>query len=297
MRITILLLSLAVLVFSACEKTTTPGGYKFEKHKSGDGAKPKPGDFAFFYIDLLFDDSLVISTRERGEKIPVIVISSDSVKKEKEKDQSNPLAEAAVVMREGDSITLYVPVDEKMKQNPALANVKNLVHRMVLVEVQTKAEYDSTLAAERKIQQERQAALAARVPEVKSLVDEKIKQYGSGALKSTIQTTSTGLKYIILEPGTGTQAAAQQPVQVQYYGVLKDGKMFDNSFERATPYNFKLGVGAVIPGWDEGIALLKEGGKAFLFVPPTLAYGDQGNELIPANSELIFYVELEKVGN
>ena len=72
--------------------------------------------------------------------------------------------------------------------------------------------------------------------------------------------------------------------------------MFDNSLSRGMPFSFALGRGMVIPGWDEGIALLKEGGKAFLFVPPALGYGEAGSPpVIPANSELIFYVELEKV--
>ena len=72
--------------------------------------------------------------------------------------------------------------------------------------------------------------------------------------------------------------------------------MFDNSYERGEPIDFQLGVGSVIPGWDEGFALLKEGTKATLFVPYSLAYGEAGSPpVIPERSDLIFYVELLKV--
>ncbi|MFM9951914.1 MAG: FKBP-type peptidyl-prolyl cis-trans isomerase, partial [Saprospiraceae bacterium] len=74
-----------------------------------------------------------------------------------------------------------------------------------------------------------------------------------------------------------------------------DGKMFDSSFGRGEPIEFPLGVGQVIPGWDEGLSLLKQGGKATLFIPYQLAYGDAGSPpVIPPKAELIFYVEVVK---
>jgi peptidylprolyl isomerase len=81
---------------------------------------------------------------------------------------------------------------------------------------------------------------------------------------------------------------------VHYHGTLPDGKVFDSSFERGEPIAFQLGTGQVIRGWDEGIALLKEGSKAVLVVNPDLGYGPSGRGPIPPNTDMIFYVELVK---
>ncbi len=111
--------------------------------------------------------------------------------------------------------------------------------------------------------------------------------------KPTMQKTASGLEYILIEPGKGNQPKAGQKVQVHYRGTLKDGTEFDSSYNRGKPLSFTLGVGQVIKGWDEGIALLKPGGKAKLIIPPQLAYGARGvPPTIPPNSTLVFDVEL-----
>ncbi|HWB62520.1 MAG TPA: FKBP-type peptidyl-prolyl cis-trans isomerase, partial [Chitinophagales bacterium] len=121
--------------------------------------------------------------------------------------------------------------------------------------------------------------------------DKKVKAKFPNAKK-----TATGLYYIITQPGTGPQAQQFENVKVHYTGTLWDGKKFDSSLDRGQPLPLMLGVGKVIPGWDEGIALLKQGAKAKLIIPFYLAYGDQamGND-IPAKSDLIFDVELVSV--
>jgi peptidylprolyl isomerase len=110
-------------------------------------------------------------------------------------------------------------------------------------------------------------------------------------------TTKSGLKYVDRKVGTGKEAKKGDTVSVHYTGTLTNGKKFDSSLDRGDPIVFELGTGKVIKGWDEGIAGLKEGGKRKLIIPPELAYGDRdiGKGLIPANSTLIFEVELVKV--
>ncbi len=110
------------------------------------------------------------------------------------------------------------------------------------------------------------------------------------------KSTNTGLHYIIENEGTGAKADPHRKVSVHYTGYLPDGKVFDSSRKRNEPISFKLGVGQVIKGWDEGIALLKVGGKAKLILPYFLAYGEQGHPpVIPAKATLIFDVELTDV--
>jgi peptidylprolyl isomerase len=105
-------------------------------------------------------------------------------------------------------------------------------------------------------------------------------------------TTASGLQYIDQVVGTGAQPQKGQTVSVHYTGYLDDGTVFDSSVQRNQPFEFQLGVGRVIPGWDEGLATMRVGGKRRLIIPPDLAYGAQANGAIPANSRLTFDVEL-----
>jgi len=109
------------------------------------------------------------------------------------------------------------------------------------------------------------------------------------------KTTESGLKYAILEIGDGVQAKAGDFVSVHYRGTLLDGTQFDSSYDRGKPIEFELGIGRVIKGWDEGIALLHVGDKGRFEIPSELAYGARATGSIPANSTLIFDVELVKV--
>ena len=116
-----------------------------------------------------------------------------------------------------------------------------------------------------------------------------------GPTKVTGNGTKTpdGLQYWDLKTGTGDTAKSGQAVTVHYTGWLTDGKKFDSSVDRGQPFQFHLGAGQVIKGWDEGVAGMKLGGKRQLRIPPELGYGSRGTGgVIPPNATLIFDVEL-----
>ena len=104
--------------------------------------------------------------------------------------------------------------------------------------------------------------------------------------------TDTGLKYFDIEIGTGAQAKDGDFVSVHYHGWLTNNQLFDSSYLRQEPFNFFLGTGFVIPGWDEGILDMRVGGQRQLVIPPSLGYGAAGRGSIPPNATLIFEVEL-----
>jgi len=114
--------------------------------------------------------------------------------------------------------------------------------------------------------------------------------------KDAIKTKS-GLKYLDLKKGDGAEAKKGAKVFVHYTGWLTNGKKFDSSLDSGKPFDFELGAGDVIKGWDEGVAGMKVGGKRKLIIPPDLGYGARGTPdgTIPPNSTLIFEVELLKV--
>lgn len=115
-------------------------------------------------------------------------------------------------------------------------------------------------------------------------------------LAAGFEKTESGLRYQFIQRGDGKQAAFGKTVAVHYEGSLESGKVFDSSYPRKKPIEFKLGQGQVIEGWDEGIALLKVGDKARFVIPSDLGYGPAGaGGVIPPNATLIFDVELMDV--
>lgn len=172
-------------------------------------------------------------------------------------------------------------VVHQIKQGDKIENVE-------IQRIGKEAENFDALAAFEEFKQ----AKEKREANEKAALREKLDEVSEG-----FQETASGLRYQIINQGEGITAKKGSTVKVHYKGSLTNGKVFDSSYNRKQPIEFQLGVGQVIAGWDEGIQLLTVGSKARFVIPPQLGYGSQsvGGGLIPANSILIFDVELVAV--
>lgn len=130
-----------------------------------------------------------------------------------------------------------------------------------------------------------------RLAEQKKTAEDALEKLAAG-----FQKTDSGLRYQIIQKGNGKQAEKGKMVSVHYQGALENGEVFDSSYKRKQPIDFKLGAGQVIEGWDEGVALLKVGDKARFVIPAYLGYGSRGaGGVIPGDATLVFDVELMDV--
>jgi FKBP-type peptidyl-prolyl cis-trans isomerase len=129
--------------------------------------------------------------------------------------------------------------------------------------------------------------------EKRIVAERQAKKAEMDKISAGFEETKSGLRYQIIQKGTGKKATAGNMVSVHYKGQLADGTVFDSSYKRNQPLDFQVGVGQVISGWDEGICLLNVGDKARLVIPSDLGYGSQGaGGVIPPHATLVFDVEL-----
>lgn len=258
-------------------------GLYFNKIKSGKGRKVKDGMFLTFDFEIRhLDGKMVYSSIEATRPA--------SYEYGKRFDTEG-IMEALGMMRQGDEVELINPSSLCFgdKGRPGMVEPFTALHYFVrLTSVKTKAENDKEIEAKRK----NEAAIleATRLQEAsilaKYIADNEI----------TVEPTASGLYFISTLEGEGEQAVAGKKVKVHYTGTLLDGTKFDSSVDRDEPFEFVLGRGQVIKGWDEGIAMLKVGGKATLILPSSMAYGARSTgALIKPYTPLKFDVELLEI--
>lgn len=293
-------------LLSACNKGTTEfkkaaNGveYKlFAKNKAGEFeskeapaptdsvGRPKAGqiltvDMKYYTQGKGGKDTLLFDTNKNGFPVQIPVMKPTF---------KGGLEDAFSMMRPGDSAVFRISADSlfaKTFQQPMPPFIKKgsqLTFHVLTRKVQS--EQDAMVD---------QQKMVAEYTEKQNKKDEQIIQDYVKKEGLQAQKTPSGLYYVVNQPGSGAPAKAGQTVAVKYKGTLLDGTVFDAGDSPqlgGKPFEFTLGQGQVIRGWDEGIALLNKGSKAVLLVPSTLAYGPQAQGKIPANGVLRFDVEL-----
>jgi FKBP-type peptidyl-prolyl cis-trans isomerase FkpA len=296
-KVKMLLFALVVIsMAAACKKGTTgttPGGNAYTIHTKGSGNKPNVGDWIIADMYVRKDTQLLYASSMRGTPERFEIEDVPNVKD----PVGKLILEAVRLIGKGDSATFVLKIDSTKAPINGFQGGKEARVTFAVKDVLTADQFMATLKPEEKAQYLQIKAGRVRSKTVADSTTVFAKDYAAGKLPAGVQTTASGLKYKILKEGTGALPKKGQGVAVNYYGALKDGVSFDQSFERGQPITFPIGEGQVIPGWDEGIMLLKEGTTAILFIPSAQAYGEKVDPSgpIPPNSDLVFYVDLVKV--
>ncbi len=286
------ILLILVASVTACKKSKTVSGYAYTIHKAGSGAKGAVGDAATFDVALYSDDSLLFSTAKEGRPM--------SSKIEEAKGATDPFSkliqEALVTLKAGDSATFTMPLDTVKVKPQGFEKAKAAKFVISMHKFKPKAEVEKREGELKALGESIQASKPVFLARAKAVADSTTTMaagFSAGKFPASVKELPSGLKIAVLNEGTGNLPKKGEMVLVNYYGALKSGKKFDDSFSRGQPINFPVGVGQVIPGWDEGLMQLKEGSTAIFFIPAQLAYGAQGKQPeIAPNSDLVFYVEL-----
>lgn len=285
--IPIALLGMSFLYLSACSsgdgfKTTKDGlEYRIVKDSAGD-QRPAIGDLLEMHIITRVGDSVLFDSRKLNNNQPVQFPLAEPAFR-------GDISEGFTLLTPGDSAVFRVSLDSVQKTGaqllPWMKPTDKFQYEVMLVSVKS----------QEAAMQEMETQASQQKETDEQLLQEYFAQNGLKPVK-----TASGLYYQIEREGTGNTAQPGQQVTVNYTGRTLDGNVFDSNvdpkFNHVEPFIFPLGQGAVIPGWDEGVALLKKGSKAKLFIPSPLAYGPQspGPE-IPANSILVFDVEVTDI--
>lgn len=308
----ILIASSLFLTFNACKKGAGT------VHVHGNGATPKIDDIASFDFALKKDTALVFNSATTGRA------AQENISDPNNSDDPfyKFLMQSLLTMHVGDSTSFTFRLDT-MKTPPAgLSGGKNAILSIALRKVQSEKDFLASLPSEQQkqfIMQKKVVEVQKRLSKLKPQTEAAEKdmmaaseafklrtkaaadsasnfasKFKNNALGGEVKTTASGIKYIILKEGTGETVQQKQLVWMNYAGYTKDGKPFDDSYSKGQPFAFALGIGQVIPAWDETIALFKPGTTAVIFVPSVLGYGERGsgNGVIPPNSDLVFYMEV-----
>ncbi len=273
-------IALSVVVFAACNRVSvTDTGLKYQFHdQNSDARKAKIGEVMSLNLVIKNNkDSVLFDSKVQGGGRPQQMMLQAAPFK-------GSFEDGLMLTAKGDSVTFFVNADTlfaKMNQPmpPTIKKGTDVKYIVKVLDIQTEAEFQKAM----ELKKGGQLAVDAKI------IDDYIAKNGLKTIK-----TASGLHYIVQKAGVGPAIPKGQIATVLYKGMLLDGKVFDSSEKQGgKPVDFPIGVGAVVPGWDEGVQTMSKGGKTTLIIPSSLAYGEQGSPgVIPANAVLLFDIEL-----
>ena len=271
----------------------TKGGMPYKLYASKSGKKVEPGNFVKLHINQKIKDSLTFSSYKT---MPIYIPVSPN-------GNTYDFTEILPSLKQGDSLYTVQVMDSFIKRNPQMIPPQykkgdKIETFLKVVDVfKTQEEYQRDYTRE-----------AGTAFDRDSLIQDQLKRDIAGinnylsANRIIAQKTGRGTYVQVIKPGTGAQVQEEKYVAVNFTGTTFDGKVFDTNTDPKKgpmePMVFQVGVSNIVRGFDEGVRLLKEGGRAKVFIPSMLAYGAKGEEgVIPPFSNLIFDIEVVQVSD
>ncbi len=268
----------ATVVVGCNNRVEVRNGVKLQIHShDGSAKKLKEGDVVTFQVIIkTTKDSVLQDSQKSGQPARMMVQAAG--KGAFKGSFEDGIGQLSV----GDSATIFVPIDSLTKGGvipPFLKKGTDLKYVVKIIKSQTRAEAEK----DAKVEQEKSLAEAkSRAALVPKMIEDYIAKSGKA-----FQTTASGLKYNMASAGSGASPASGDVAKCMYVGKFLDGKVFDQS---KAPID--MPIGQMIPGFNEGLMLMKKGGKATFVIPPAIGYGEASQGPIPGNSPLVFEVEL-----
>ena len=256
--------------------TRTETGLYYKKITEGTGNPVQMGDIIHPRLAYYINDSLLFTTTALPER---------AIDQVHESLFPGDIYEAFAMMHVGDSMSFMISADSTFKKQFRAVELPPYIKPGDFLRWEVTIDDAMSQAAYTQKMQEEQAALAQKS-------QEEFEAYLAANGVKEENRHGSGIYYVCTKKGRGPKPGFKKEVKVHYTGKLLDGTVFDSSVERGEPIAFPLGVGRVIKGWDEGIALMTKGEKGILYIPFDLAYGTRDNGPIPAYSNLVFEVEL-----
>ncbi len=292
-----LMTGLMLLLLSACQEEKgriSASGHHYILHKKGQGRTAKRGDYVYYHVQMRYQGMVQQNSRTMGNQpyyqIPLMDMG------EYEPGSLIAVQEILKELRKGDSVTIDIPVDQISGNILGLESGDTVYYDMVVTDILTQEAFNANRQEAIRRRRLEIQELKARAPEIAAELAQMAQKYRAGSLKDTLLATPSGLEYLVLDQGSGAKADTGAYVSVFYCGALmSNGEVFDNAFEKPSPYNFTVGQARAIKGWEIGLPNFRKGGKGYLFVPADLGYGAEGRGPIPPGADLIFYVELKDV--
>jgi len=295
MKKNLMFLALAAAALASCNGgfKKGEGGLLYNIHTDKSTPVIQVGDFASLNVVAKNDgDSVLFSTYESGQ--PQFLLSQAPQIK-------GDIYSGIALLSEGDSATVKISADSIFKQGQRPPNFKG---KYIIYDIKVEKVIAKGKLTDQVFQDNVTTYINTQKEAVKNGEPKKIESYIAGT-KLNYNKTASGLRYIITKPGSGPTIAVNDTVAVRYVGRFFNGKMFDTNIkseaEKAKkvnpeapyePIRFPVGQRQVIAGWDEGLQLLNKGAKASFVIPSSLAYGEQGNQMIAPFTPLTFDVEI-----
>ncbi len=271
------------------DEKVTQNGFPYVHHIQNNGRKPVPGEYVYYFLEIygVYDSLSAPSFLEGSQQ------QSRILKPDQKEGFVNPVIDVLDLVSVGDSISIKVSPDYVKELQPGYVDFDHLNFCLKIHAIKAGEEHSKLQIEKFNKRKEKLLAIQSDMKNFIAKHQKTITDFKAGKLGDNLKTTSTGLKYVIHEPGTGPLLKPGNRINFFYCGLLMDGKVFENTFETGTISSTQVSSGQTMLAFEEVVNYLRSGAKVSLFAPYKLAYGDDGfPPNVPPETDVMFYMEI-----